>query len=83
MDAGPSCGAGFVKSPRTTDRITILGRREFADTEMGISRMADGSTVSVGNGDKCAWISPGPGAASEREIRPQLFACAVPVEQRL
>ena len=67
-DAGASCGANFV-NPGTaglTDGITIVGGHEFAETETDIypnGGWLDGSGQE--NGDKCAWISSGQGAAAD------------------
>jgi serine protease len=66
-DAGGSCGAGFVNSGSKglTDGITIVGGHEFAETETDIYPNG-GWLDSQGaeNGDKCAWISSGQGAAA-------------------
>jgi hypothetical protein len=64
-DAGANCGAGFVNSPGTTDGITIVGGHEFGETESDI--FPNGGWLDSGgaeNGDKCAWISSGQGAAA-------------------
>jgi serine protease len=66
-DAGGSCGANFVNggSSGLTDGITIVGGHEFAETETDIfpnGGWLDGSGAE--NGDKCAWISSGQGAAA-------------------
>ena len=66
-DAGASCGANFVNSGSTglTDGITIVGGHEFAETETDIypsTGWLDGTGKE--NGDKCAWISSGQGAAA-------------------
>ncbi|HEY7419059.1 MAG TPA: hypothetical protein VH593_28010 [Ktedonobacteraceae bacterium] len=66
-DAGASCGANFVNggSAGLTDGITIVGGHEFAETETDIFP-SGGWLDSSGaeNGDKCAWISSGQGAAA-------------------
>jgi serine protease len=62
-DAGSSCGAYFLSS--ATDGITIVGGHEFAETETDIfpsGGWLDGSGSE--NGDKCAWIYTGQGAAA-------------------
>jgi hypothetical protein len=62
-DAGFNCGADFVSGP--TDGITIVGGHEFAETETDIfpnGGWLDGSGSE--NGDKCAWIGTGQGAAA-------------------
>jgi hypothetical protein len=67
-DAGASCGANFVNkaSAGLTDGITIVGGHEFGETETDIfpnGGWLDGSGSE--NGDKCAWISSGQGAAAD------------------
>ena len=66
-DAGASCGANFVNSGSAgyTDGVTIVGGHEFAETETDIFPNG-GWLDSRGseNGDKCAWISSGQGAAA-------------------
>jgi serine protease len=66
-DAGASCGANFVNAGASglTDGITIVGGHEFAETETDIfpnGGWLDSSGAE--NGDKCAWISSGQGAAA-------------------
>jgi hypothetical protein len=65
-DAGASCGANFVNGGTggLTDGITIVSGHEFAETETDIYPNG-GWLDSQGaeNGDKCAWISSGQGAA--------------------
>jgi hypothetical protein len=70
-DAGASCGANFVNggSAGLTDGITIVGGHEFAETETDIfpnGGWLDGSGAE--NGDKCAWISSGQGAAANESL---------------
>jgi serine protease len=66
-DAGGSCGANFVNSGTAglTDGITVVGGHEFAETETDIFPNG-GWLDSQGaeNGDKCAWLSSGQGAAA-------------------
>jgi serine protease len=63
-DAGTSCGAGFNGLGGNAG-ITIVGGHEFGETETDIFP-STGWTDSGGaeNGDKCAWISSGQGAAA-------------------
>jgi serine protease len=63
-DAGAACGAGF-NGLGPTAGITIVGGHEFAETETDIFP-AGGWTDASGaeNGDKCAWITSGQGAAA-------------------
>ncbi len=66
-DAGASCGANFVNSGSAglTDGITIVGGHEFAETETDIFPSTGWLDKNGGeNGDKCAWISSGQGAAT-------------------
>jgi hypothetical protein len=73
-DAGPSCGAGFVNSPGTADGITIVGGHEFGETETDIfpnGGWLDSSGAE--NGDKCAWISSGQGAATNISLTTGMF----------
>jgi hypothetical protein len=63
-DAGASCGAGF-NGLGPNAGITIVGGHEFGETETDIFP-STGWTDSGGaeNGDKCAWLSSGQGAAA-------------------
>jgi serine protease len=76
-DAGASCGANFVNSGSAglTDGITIVGGHEFAETETDIYP-STGWLDSTGqeNGDKCAWISSGQGAAADITLSTGTFA---------
>jgi serine protease len=76
-DAGASCGANFVNSGSAglTDGITIVGGHEFAETETDI--FPNGGWLDSGgkeNGDKCAWISSGQGAAANVTLKSGTFA---------
>jgi serine protease len=71
-DAGSSCGAYFISS--ATDGITVVGGHEFAETETDIfpnGGWLDGSGRE--NGDKCAWISSGQGAAADVSLNGTFF----------
>jgi hypothetical protein len=73
-DAGTSCGANFNGlGPKAG--ITIVGGHEFAETETDIFP-SGGWVDSTGyeNGDKCAWISSGNGAAANITLSTGLFA---------
>lgn len=63
-DAGASCGADF-NGLGSKAGITIVGGHEFGETETDIFP-SSGWTDSGGaeNGDKCAWVSSGQGAAA-------------------
>ncbi len=64
-DAGASCGANFNGLGQNAG-ITIVGGHEFGETETDIFPNG-GWLDSAGseNGDKCAWISSGQGAAAD------------------
>jgi hypothetical protein len=75
-DAGASCGANFVNPgpAGVTDGITIVGGHEFAETETDIfpsGGWLDGSGAE--NGDKCAWIGAGQGAAANIALNGATF----------
>src|SRR5437588_830701 len=76
-DAAASCGANFVNSGSAglTDGITIVGGHEFAETETDIYP-STGWLDKNGqeNGDKCAWISSGQGAAADITLKTGTFA---------
>jgi len=64
-DAGASCGANF-NGLGPNAGITIVGGHEFAETET--DQFPNGGWLDSGgaeNGDKCAWISSGQGAAAD------------------
>ena len=64
-DAGAGCGANF-NGLGSNAGITIVGGHEFAETETDIfpnGGWLDGNGAE--NGDKCAWISSGQGAAAD------------------
>jgi hypothetical protein len=76
-DAGASCGANFVNAGTagSTDGITIVGGHEFGETETDIfpsSGWLDGRGKE--NGDKCAWISSGQGAAADVQFTTGTFS---------
>jgi serine protease len=75
-DAGASCGANF-NGLGATAGITIVEGHEFAETETDIFPNG-GWLDSKGaeNGDKCAWISSGPGASA----RVQMGNASFPVQ---
>lgn len=63
-DAGANCGANF-NGLGSNAGITIVGGHEYAETETDpfpSTGWVDGSGAE--NGDKCAWISSGQGAAA-------------------
>ncbi|MFN2465324.1 MAG: hypothetical protein ABR598_03560 [Candidatus Dormibacteria bacterium] len=76
-DAGASCGANFVNPgpAGATDGITIVGGHEYAEavTDPDVSTgWIDASGQE--NGDKCAWIRSGSGAARNISLRTGSFA---------
>jgi hypothetical protein len=73
-DAGASCGANF-NGLGSKAGITIVGGHEFGETETDIfpnGGWLDGSGAE--NGDKCAWISSGQGAAAKITLSTGTFA---------
>ncbi len=72
-DAGSSCGANFNGlGPKAG--ITIVGGHEFGETETDI--FPNGGWLDSGgseNGDKCAWISSGQGAAANISLSTGTF----------
>lgn len=64
-DAGASCGANF-NNLGSKAGITIVGGHELAETET--DPFPNGGWLDSGGaeiGDKCVWISSGPGAAAD------------------
>ena len=72
-DAGASCGANF-NGLGANAGITIVGGHEFGETETDIFP-SGGWLDSSGaeNGDKCAWISSGQGAAADTTLSTGTF----------
>ena len=72
-DAGFSCGAYFVSA--ANDGVTIVEGHEYAET-ITDQFPAGGWTDRSGaeNGDKCAWISSGQGAAQDITLTTGSFA---------
>ncbi len=70
MNAGASCGMGFVNSPGTLDGYSIVNGHEYAETVTdqnpagGWTNQQANSYGGEENGDECAWISSGQGAAA-------------------
>jgi serine protease len=76
-DMGASCGENFVNSGSAglLDGVTIVGGHEYAET-LTDQFPAGGWIDSSGseNGDKCAWISSGQGAATDLALGSGSFA---------
>lgn len=65
MDVGHSCGAGSVNSPGTLDGYSIVAGHEYAETLTDqFPSFGWLDTAGYENGDICAWISSGQGAAA-------------------
>ncbi len=63
-DAGAACGQNFVNGNGFFDGFSIVGGHEYAETitdPFPSTGWVDGAGAE--NGDKCAWISSGQGAA--------------------
>jgi len=76
-DAGASCGQNFVNagSAGLLDGVSIVGGHEFAETETDVTPPSGWTdTVGAETGDKCAWISVGPGASSDITLSTGTFA---------
>ena len=74
-DQGASCGQGFVNSSGTLDGFSIVGGHEYAETITDQS--PDGGYLDSSgseNGDKCAWIRSGQGAAANLALATGSFA---------
>ena len=65
-DAGAACGMNFVNGNGYFDGFSIVGGHEYAETitdPFPSTGWVDGAGAE--NGDKCAWISSGQGAAQD------------------
>lgn len=76
-DAGASCGENFVNagSSGLLDGASIVGGHEMAETET--DQYPNGGWLDSSgseNGDKCAWISSGQGAATDISLPTGTFA---------
>jgi serine protease len=80
MDVGASCGQGFVNSPGTLDGYSIVDGHEYAETVTdqnpagGWTNQQNNSFGGEENGDECAWISSGQGAAANVTMGTGAFA---------
>ena len=76
-DAGSSCGENFVNSGSAglLDGVSIVGGHEFAESETDTAPPSGWTdTAGAETGDKCAWISAGPGASSDITLATGTFA---------
>ena len=80
MDAGASCGVGFINSPGTLDGWTMTLGHEWSEM-MTDQNPAGGWTNQTGssyngqeNADECAWLSSGQGAAGNVTFSTGTFA---------
>jgi len=74
-DAGASCGMNFVNANGYFDGFSIVGGHEYGETitdPFPSTGWLDGSGAE--NGDKCAWISSGQGAAANISLGGGNFA---------
>ena len=76
-DAGASCGQNFVNSGSAglLDGVSIVGGHEYGETIS--DQFPNGGWLDSGgaeNGDKCAWISSGQGAATNITLATGTFA---------
>ncbi|TME43353.1 MAG: hypothetical protein E6I61_00145 [Chloroflexi bacterium] len=74
-DAGASCGMNFVNNNGYFDGFSIVGGHEYAETVTD-PYPNSGWLDSRGaeNGDKCAWLTSGPGAAANTSFTTGSFA---------
>jgi hypothetical protein len=76
-DAGANCGQNFANSGSAglLDGVSIVGGHEFAESETDPGA-GDGwyDTAGAETGDKCAWISAGPGAITDISLSSGTFA---------
>jgi len=76
-DAGGSCGENIVNSGSAgvNDGVSIVGGHEFAEAETDPSP-PNGWTDEIGaeTGDKCAWITIGPGSVTDISLSTGSFA---------
>jgi serine protease len=77
LDAGLSCGENFVNSgiAGLDDGVSIVGGHEYAETVTD-QFPRGGWTDASGNesGDKCAWVSAGPGASADISLKTGSYA---------
>jgi len=76
-DAGGSCGQNFVNSGSAglLDGVSIVGGHEFAESETDpVPPSGWTDTIGAETGDKCAWISFGPGSSADVTLPTGTFA---------
>jgi serine protease len=76
LDAGASCGANFVNpgSAGSLDGVTIVEGHEYAETVTDQNPAGGWTGPGDENGDKCAWIGSGQGAAADVGFTTGAFA---------
>jgi serine protease len=76
-DAGGSCGQNIVNSGSSgvNDGVSIVGGHEFAESETDPNPPSGWTdTIGAETGDKCAWITFGPGSVTDVTLPTGTFA---------
>ncbi|HEX6487709.1 MAG TPA: hypothetical protein VF137_02390 [Candidatus Dormibacteraeota bacterium] len=76
-DAGSSCGQNFVNSGSAglLDGVSIVGGHEYGEASTDpVPPSGWTDTIGAETGDKCAWISIGPGAITNTTLSTGTFA---------
>ena len=65
-DAGTSCGQNSVNASGTLDGVSIVGGHEYAESLTDPTAGTGWTDAALQeNGDKCAWITAGPGTSTD------------------
>ena len=76
-DAGSGCGENFINqgAAGVLDGVSIVGGHEFAESATDPNPpLGWTDTIGAETGDKCAWISAGPGAVTDITLSTGTFA---------